>query len=137
MIETRSYCLDGLAFPIVHEPAGASRAHSERDVLELLRARKHALLGELHRRRRSASMVLLRGRRAFHDISGSRPILSLQAATLPSRCPESLHLTSYPASAPIALHTDVYFAEYPSLIAFYFEIPPRWAARRSETAVLS
>ena len=49
MIEIRSYTLEGLAFPLVHEPAGAPGAYSERDVLELLRERRHELLGQLHR----------------------------------------------------------------------------------------
>lgn len=130
MIETRRYCVEGLAFPIVYEPAGASCAHAGHAVLELLRERKAALLGELHRH----GALLFRGfsvegAHAFQEIVRvfAPSLLSYEGGDSPRAVvAEKVYTsTSYPASAPILLHNEMsYSREYPSLIAFYCEIPP-------------
>jgi alpha-ketoglutarate-dependent taurine dioxygenase len=130
MIETRRYCLEGLAFPIVHEPAGASRTHAARDVLELLRERREVLLGELHRH----GALLLRGfdiqgAAAFQEIVRvfAPSLLSYEGGDSPrAAVTDKVYTsTSYPASAPIPLHNEMsYSREHPALIAFYCEVPP-------------
>ena len=130
MIETRTYCLEGLPFPIVHEPTGASRACSGRDLLELLRERKQALVGELHRH----GALLFRGfsvegARAFQEIVRifAPSLLGYEGGDSPREIVTDrvYTSTSYPAAAPILLHNEMsYSREYPSLIAFYCEIPP-------------
>lgn len=130
MLETHRYTLEGLAFPIVYEPAGAARAHAERDVLELLRARRAELLGELHRH----GAILLRGfavggARAFQELAQifAPRLLGYEGGDSPRElvADKVYTSTSYPASAPIPLHNEMsYSREYPSLIAFYCEVPP-------------
>lgn len=135
MIATRTYCLEGLAFPVVHEPtahepAGSSRACAGPDLLELLRERKHALLGELHRH----GALLLRGfavegARAFQELVRvlAPNLLGYEGGDSPREAVTDrvYTSTSYPAAAPISLHNEMsYSREYPSLIAFYCEVPP-------------
>jgi alpha-ketoglutarate-dependent taurine dioxygenase len=130
MIETRRYCLEGLPFPIVYEPADAPGVRAERDVLELLRERRGALLGELQR----YGAILLRGF-AVEGPAAFQEVVRVFAPTLMSyeggdspraAVTDKVYTsTSYPASAPISLHNEMsYSREYPSLIAFYCEIPP-------------
>jgi alpha-ketoglutarate-dependent taurine dioxygenase len=130
MIETRRYSLKGLTFPIVYEPTDAARGHTERDVLELLRERRGALLDELHRH----GALLLRG----FSVEGARAFQELVRVFAPrllgyegGDSPRAVVMdkvytsTSYPAAAPILLHNEMsYSREYPSIIAFYCETPP-------------
>ena len=130
MIETRRSCLEGRAFPIVYEPADASRACSEHALLELLREREHELLGELHRH----GALLFRGfsvegARAFQELVQvfAPSLLSYEGGDSPRAvvADKVYTSTSYPASSPILLHNEMsYSREYPSLIAFYCELPP-------------
>lgn len=130
MIETRSYCLEGLTFPIVFEPTDASRAHSHRDVVEFLRERKHELVAELHRH----GALLFRafsiaGARDFQEVvrvfapnllnyeGGDSPRMAVTDKVYTS--------TSYPSSLPISLHNEMsYTRDHPALVAFYCEIAP-------------
>lgn len=134
MIEVRRYDLEGRALPIVYEPQGASRVASERaafePLLELLREQKHALLGELHRH----GAILFRGF-PIEGASAFQEVVRVFAPRLQGYAggdsPRAVVTdkvytsTSYPASAPIGLHNEMsYSREFPSLIAFYCEIPP-------------
>lgn len=130
MIEIRRYCPEGLTLPIVYEPAGASRALTHRDAVELLLERRRALEDELCRH----GALLLRGffvegARAFEELvrvfaptlrgyaGGDSPRAAVTAGVYTS--------TTYPASEPIPLHNEMsYSRDHPALIAFYCEIPP-------------
>lgn len=130
MIETRRYCPPGLAFPIVYEPADAPRAGAGPDALPWARAQRATLEGEL---RRHGALLLrgfaVEGALAFREIVRlfAPELLGYEGGDSPREAVTDRVYTSteYPASAPILLHNELsYCREYPSIIAFYCEVPP-------------